>query len=83
MSFPNVGEVIGAVCLHDPLNLADTKRISVTKSHDGDYILNGKFISSKAFTFDFIGNIGLLTCLPFYILQEVKISSFVRNTQIY
>lgn len=35
------GDVIGAICLHDPLNKDDTKRVTVTKSNDGDYILNG------------------------------------------
>lgn len=35
------GEIIGAICLYDPLNKVDTNRVTVMKSNDGDYILNG------------------------------------------
>lgn len=40
-SFSHSGEVIGAICLPDPLSKTDTNRVTVMKSNDGDYILNG------------------------------------------
>lgn len=35
------GETIGTICLHDPLDKTDINRVTVSKSPDDDYILNG------------------------------------------
>ncbi|XP_055304084.1 complex I assembly factor ACAD9, mitochondrial-like [Sitodiplosis mosellana] len=39
------GEIIGATCLHDPLNKTEPQPVKVEQTPDGDYVLNG----SKSF----------------------------------